>query len=153
MTGRAARREDRPPADRPGAGHRCRPTTDTYLAALPQVRASLPTTDAVAQLTATSFLVGLAAGQLLLGPVIAPAVGGVVLQVGGQVGGWREVFASLAVLADARFRGPVLVQRLAPAGFVHIGGHPWPGPGGAPMALMMAVLLVAAVVASRVTAP
>ena len=236
MMGRAARGEDRPLADRPGAGHRGRPATDTYLAALPQVRASLSTTDAVAQLTVTSFLVGLAAGQLLLGPVsdavgrrrllvagslafliasaacalspsgpllvalrlvqglvagsgvavgravvsdrwsgpraaatfgtlaaitllgpvIAPAVGGVVL----QVGGWREVFAFLAVLgaamvvatvlgvpetlpperrqppglrqvlarmgdllADARFRGPVLVQCLATAGFfVYIGG-------------------------------
>ena len=210
--------------------------TDTYLAALPQVRASLSTTDTVAQLTVTSFLVGLAAGQLLLGPVsdavgrrrllvagslafllasvacalspsgpvlvalrlvqgvvagsgvavgravvsdrwsgpraaatfgtlaaitllgpvIAPAVGGLIL----QVGGWREVFAFLAVLgaamvvatvlgvpetlpparrqppglrqllaragdllADARFRGPVIVQCLATAGFfVYIGG-------------------------------
>lgn len=210
--------------------------TDTYLAALPQVREALSTTDAVAQLTVTAFLVGLAVGQLLLGPVsdavgrrrllvagslaftlasvacavspsgpllvvlrlvqgvvagsgvavgravvsdrwtgaraaamfgtlaaitllgpvVAPAIGGVVL----QVGGWREVFVFLAVLgaamvvavvvgvpetlpparrqppgvrqllarsgdllADARFRGPVVVQCLATAGFfVYIGG-------------------------------
>jgi len=43
--------------------------TDTYIAALPQVRATLGTTDTVAQLTMTFFIAGMAVGQLLSGPV------------------------------------------------------------------------------------
>ncbi|QSB15381.1 multidrug effflux MFS transporter [Natronosporangium hydrolyticum] len=43
--------------------------TDTYIAALPQLQQSLSTTATVAQLTLSAFIVGLAAGQLLLGPV------------------------------------------------------------------------------------
>ncbi|WP_176730789.1 multidrug effflux MFS transporter [Micromonospora mirobrigensis] len=43
--------------------------TDTYIAALPELRRSLHTTATVAQLTMTAFIVGVAAGQLLLGPV------------------------------------------------------------------------------------
>lgn len=41
--------------------------TDTYLAGLPDLRESLHTTAAVAQLTLTAFIAGLAMGQLLLG--------------------------------------------------------------------------------------
>lgn len=44
-------------------------STDTYLAALPQVQHSLRTSSSVAQLTVTAFLGGLAAGQLISGPV------------------------------------------------------------------------------------
>ncbi|WP_194906163.1 Bcr/CflA family efflux MFS transporter [Quadrisphaera sp. INWT6] len=43
--------------------------TDTYLAALPQVRDALATSSAGAQLTITGFIVGLAVGQLVAGPV------------------------------------------------------------------------------------
>ncbi|WP_176739146.1 multidrug effflux MFS transporter [Micromonospora matsumotoense] len=43
--------------------------TDAYLAALPELRRSLDTSATVAQLTLTAFIIGMAAGQLLLGPV------------------------------------------------------------------------------------
>ncbi|MDH2445151.1 Bcr/CflA family efflux MFS transporter [Amnibacterium sp. CER49] len=44
-------------------------STDTYIAALPAMRASLGTTDAAVQLTLTTCIAGLALGQLLVGPV------------------------------------------------------------------------------------
>ncbi|MDQ1287095.1 MAG: transporter, family, multidrug resistance protein [Actinomycetota bacterium] len=43
--------------------------TDTYLAGLPQLQRSLQTSATVAQLTLTAFIVGMAVGQLILGPV------------------------------------------------------------------------------------
>ena len=43
--------------------------TDTYLAALPQVQATLGTSPTVVQLTMTFFIAGMAVGQLLAGPV------------------------------------------------------------------------------------
>ena len=43
--------------------------TDAYLAALPQVQSSLHTSATVAQLTMTAFIIGLAAGQLVFGPI------------------------------------------------------------------------------------
>ncbi|MEU1755831.1 multidrug effflux MFS transporter [Micromonospora matsumotoense] len=43
--------------------------TDAYIAALPELRRSLDTSATVAQLTLTAFIVGVAVGQLLLGPV------------------------------------------------------------------------------------
>src|SRR5689334_10027613 len=43
--------------------------TDAYLPALPALQRSLDTSAAVAQLSLTAFLVGLALGQLLIGPV------------------------------------------------------------------------------------
>jgi DHA1 family bicyclomycin/chloramphenicol resistance-like MFS transporter len=43
--------------------------TDTYVAALPQLQDSLDTSAAVAQLTLTAFIVGMAAGQLAFGPL------------------------------------------------------------------------------------
>ena len=43
--------------------------TDTYVAGLPQLQQSLATTAAVAQLTLTAFLLGLAVGQLVMGPI------------------------------------------------------------------------------------
>ncbi|MEU4689048.1 multidrug effflux MFS transporter [Actinoplanes sp. NPDC023714] len=43
--------------------------TDTYIAALPEVQTSLHTTASVAQLTMTAFIAGMAAGQLVSGPV------------------------------------------------------------------------------------
>jgi len=44
-------------------------STDTYIAALPAVRSSFATSDAAVQLTLTACIGGLAAGQLLVGPV------------------------------------------------------------------------------------
>lgn len=43
--------------------------TDTYIAALPELQRSLDTSATVAQLTLTAFIVGMAAGQLLIGPM------------------------------------------------------------------------------------
>jgi DHA1 family bicyclomycin/chloramphenicol resistance-like MFS transporter len=43
--------------------------TDTYVAGLPELRTSLGTTAAIAQLTLTAFIIGTALGQLVLGPV------------------------------------------------------------------------------------
>ena len=43
--------------------------TDTYIAALPELQRSLATSASVAQLTLTTFIVGLAVGQLVLGPI------------------------------------------------------------------------------------
>ncbi|MBZ5736528.1 multidrug effflux MFS transporter [Nocardioides mangrovi] len=43
--------------------------TDAYLAALPQVQHQLHTSGTLAQLTMTTFIVGMAAGQLVFGPV------------------------------------------------------------------------------------
>ncbi|MBB2947375.1 DHA1 family bicyclomycin/chloramphenicol resistance-like MFS transporter [Actinoplanes lutulentus] len=44
-------------------------STDTYIASLPDVQTTLGTTSSMAQLTMTAFIVGMAAGQLLSGPV------------------------------------------------------------------------------------
>jgi len=44
-------------------------STDTYIAALPAGRSSFATSDAAVQLTLTACIGGLAAGQLLVGPV------------------------------------------------------------------------------------
>lgn len=43
--------------------------TDAYLAALPQVGRDLEASDTLAQLTMTAFIVGMAAGQLVFGPI------------------------------------------------------------------------------------
>lgn len=43
--------------------------TDAYLAALPQVGDELGTSGTLAQLTMTAFIIGMAAGQLVFGPV------------------------------------------------------------------------------------
>ncbi|WP_433789192.1 multidrug effflux MFS transporter [Actinoplanes sp. CA-252034] len=43
--------------------------TDTYLAGLPELQHSLRTSATVAQLTLTAFIVGMAVGQLLIGPM------------------------------------------------------------------------------------
>lgn len=49
-------------------------TIDTYLPALPQLRADLGATDSQAQLTITGLLVGMGLGQLIIGP-LSDAVG------------------------------------------------------------------------------
>src|SRR3954464_3510240 len=57
---------------------------DTYIAALPEVQHSLSTTASVAQLTVTAFIIGLAMGQLLFGP-ISDGLGRRRMLVGGAV--------------------------------------------------------------------
>jgi len=59
--------------------------TDTYLPALPAVQEAFATSAAAAQATVTVFLVGLAIGQLLAGPV-SDALGRRPLLIGGAVG-------------------------------------------------------------------
>lgn len=44
-------------------------STDTYIASLPAVQRSLHTSSSIAQLTITAFIVGMAVGQLVSGPV------------------------------------------------------------------------------------
>src|SRR5690242_20481840 len=44
-------------------------STDTYIAALPALAASLATSDAAAQLTMTACIACMAIGQLLIGPI------------------------------------------------------------------------------------
>jgi DHA1 family bicyclomycin/chloramphenicol resistance-like MFS transporter len=66
--------------------------TDTYVAALPQVQHSLRTSPGAAQLTMTAFIIGLAVGQLLCGPV-SDSVGRRRMLVGSSV-----AFAVLSAL-------------------------------------------------------
>ncbi|WP_375430457.1 multidrug effflux MFS transporter [uncultured Friedmanniella sp.] len=71
-------------------------TLDTYLPALPQLRADLGATDSQAQLTITGLLVGLGLGQLLIGP-LSDAVGRrKPLLVGLTVHGLMSVLCTLA---------------------------------------------------------
>jgi MFS transporter, DHA1 family, multidrug resistance protein len=44
-------------------------STDAYVSSLPAVQASLRTSSSVTQLTMTAFIIGMAAGQLLSGPI------------------------------------------------------------------------------------
>ena len=44
-------------------------STDTYIAALPQVQRTLGTSSSVAQFTMTACIAGMAIGQLVTGPV------------------------------------------------------------------------------------
>ncbi|MCE0539078.1 Bcr/CflA family efflux MFS transporter [Kineosporia rhizophila] len=77
--------------------------TDSYVAALPAVQVSLGTSAAVAQLTLTAFIVGMAAGQILLGPV-SDGRGRRGLLLGGAV-----VFTLTSLLCALAPSGPVLV--------------------------------------------
>ncbi|MFC4145173.1 multidrug effflux MFS transporter [Micromonospora mangrovi] len=82
--------------------------TDTYVAALPELRGSLHTSATVAQLTMTAFIIGVAAGQLLLGPV-SDARGRRVVVIATSV-----AFTLLSVVCAVAPSGGVLVAaRLA----------------------------------------
>lgn len=94
--------------------------TDSYVAALPELRQSLGTTAAVAQLTLTAFIIGIALGQLTIGPV-SDGRGRRGLLVGGTV-----VFTLASVACTVAPTGPVLVaarlvQGVAAGGGVAIG--------------------------------
>jgi DHA1 family bicyclomycin/chloramphenicol resistance-like MFS transporter len=94
--------------------------TDSYLAALPELRRSLGTSAAVAQLTLTAFIIGMAAGQILFGPV-SDGRGRRRLLLGGAV-----VFTVTSALCAAAPSGLLLValrllQGLAAGSGVAIG--------------------------------
>ncbi|NUR08787.1 MAG: multidrug effflux MFS transporter [Nocardioidaceae bacterium] len=77
--------------------------TDTYLASLPAMQADLHTSAAVAQLTMTAFIGGMAIGQVLSGPV-SDAHGRRRLVIAGSV-----VFAATSLLCAVATTGPLLV--------------------------------------------
>ena len=77
--------------------------TDTYVAALPELRHSLTTTAAVAQLTLTAFIIGIAAGQFIFGP-LSDGRGRRSLLLGGAIG-----FALTSVICAVAPSGPLLV--------------------------------------------
>jgi len=77
--------------------------TDTYIAALPQVQHSLSTSASVSQFTLTAFIIGLAMGQLILGP-ISDGRGRRRMLVGGAT-----AFAILSALCAVAPNGPTLV--------------------------------------------
>ncbi|KXC04469.1 multidrug effflux MFS transporter [Microbacterium hominis] len=81
--------------------------TDLYLPAFPEMAADLQTSATAVQLSLTSFLLGVTAGQLVFGPLsdrlgrVAPLVAGAVLCVAASV---IAVFApTVGVLIAARF--------------------------------------------------
>jgi MFS transporter, DHA1 family, multidrug resistance protein len=76
---------------------------DTYLAALPELQRSLHTSAAIAQLTVTAFIIGLAAGQLTLGP-LSDALGRRRLLLAGAF-----AFALMSLLCALAPNGPLLV--------------------------------------------
>ena len=77
--------------------------TDTYVAALPELRRSLHTSATVAQLTLTAFIIGIAGGQLLLGP-LSDALGRRRLLLGGAL-----AFTVLSLGCALAPTGPSLV--------------------------------------------
>jgi DHA1 family bicyclomycin/chloramphenicol resistance-like MFS transporter len=82
--------------------------TDSYVAALPELRHSLDTSAVVAQLTLTAFLIGMAIGQLTLGP-LSDARGRRSLLLGGAI-----AFTLTSVACALAPTGPLLVvARLA----------------------------------------
>jgi len=81
---------------------------DTYVAALPELRHSLHTSAAVAQLTLTAFIIGIAAGQITFGP-ISDGRGRRGLLLGGAI-----AFAVTSAVCAIAPTGPLLVlARLA----------------------------------------
>jgi MFS transporter, DHA1 family, multidrug resistance protein len=77
--------------------------TDAYLPALPALQRSLSTSASMSQLTLTAFLVGLALGQLLIGPV-SDATGRRPLLLWGSA-----AFAGVSLACAAAPNGPLLV--------------------------------------------
>lgn len=90
--------------------------TDTYLAALPEMQDALSTSPTVVQLTLTAFIVGMAAGQLLLGP-LSDSYGRRRLLLTCTL-----VFTVLSVVCAASPDGTVLVAARLVQGIVGGGG-------------------------------
>ena len=86
--------------------------TDTYIASLPEVRATLGTTSTVAQLTLTFFIAGMAIGQLLSGPVSdSRGRRGLILAS-------SATFTLMSLLCAMAPTGPALVAERAVQGLV-----------------------------------
>lgn len=77
--------------------------TDTYVAALPALRRSLHTSATIAQLTLTAFIIGIAAGQIVLGP-LSDGFGRRRLLVGGALS-----FTVTSLVCALAPTGPLLV--------------------------------------------
>jgi DHA1 family bicyclomycin/chloramphenicol resistance-like MFS transporter len=90
--------------------------TDTYIAALPEMQQSLHTTPSVAQLTLTAFIIGMALGQLVLGP-ISDGRGRRRMLVGGAI-----AFTAFSALCAVAPNGPTLVGLRLIEGLVGGGG-------------------------------
>lgn len=90
--------------------------TDMYIAALPQLQHSLRTTATVAQLTLTTFIVGFALGQLVIGP-LSDARGRRALLLAGAI-----AFTVLSLACAVSPTGPVLVALRLCQGVVAGGG-------------------------------
>src|SRR4051794_32021943 len=95
---------------------------DTYVAALPQLQSSLHTSAAVAQLTLTAFIIGVAVGQLVLGP-LSDGRGRRSLLYGGTAA--VTLMSLCCALAPT---GPLLVAG-CPGGSIASGGGGAPGGG------------------------
>src|SRR3712207_3275854 len=90
--------------------------TDAYLPALPALQASLDTSAAIAQLTLTAFLVGLAFGQIVIGSM-SDATGRRPVLLSTSL-----LFGVLSVACAVAPSGPSLVAVRALEGFVAGGG-------------------------------
>lgn len=90
--------------------------TDMYVAGLPELRRSLETTAAIAQLTLTAFIVGMAVGQLVVGP-LSDALGRRRLMLV-----CAALFAATSVVCALAPTGPVLVAVRLVQGVVAGGG-------------------------------
>jgi DHA1 family bicyclomycin/chloramphenicol resistance-like MFS transporter len=90
--------------------------TDTYLAAMPAMGASLTASPATIQLTLTAFLLGVAVGQLILGPV-SDGVGRRPFLLAGTI-----TFVVLSVLCALAPTGPLLVLARVVQGFAAAAG-------------------------------
>ncbi len=128
--------------------------TDTYLAALPEVREQLSTSDTIAQLTVTAFLAGLAVGQLVLGPV-SDALGRRRLLVLGAAAFLVTSVACALAPSGLVLVGLRLVQGLVAGGGVAVGravvSDRWTGPDAARMfGTLAAITLLGPVVAPAV---
>ena len=77
---------------------------DTYVAALPALQRSLHTSAAVAQLTLTAFIIGIAGGQLTLGP-LSDGFGRRRLLLGGAA-----AFTLMSLVCALAPNGPLLVS-------------------------------------------
>jgi len=135
--------------------------TDIYVPALPELAASLPASEAAVQLTMTAFLVGLAVGQLVFGPVSDRVGRKPVLVVGASafvvlsvvcalassvevlvvarllqgMAGAAGIVVARAMITD-RFAGPAAARRFAVlAAIVFVAPIVAPGLGGALLGL------------------
>ncbi|GLZ38116.1 multidrug effflux MFS transporter [Actinokineospora sp. NBRC 105648] len=117
MSGRGAARRTRPATAALALVTGIGPfATDTYLAALPDLRQSLQSSATTAQLTLTAFIAGMAVGQLVLGAV-SDATGRRKLLLIGAL-----LFTALTAVCAIAPNGAVLVAARLVAGIAAGGG-------------------------------